>query len=200
MFDLRSTKRFWRSQLPHWEVESAEYFITIRCAGSLPTKIKRQLNELNNTLNQLEPQSQSFAAFQRKIFATCEKYLDQGIGFSPFIEATIANAFASDLEHWAERAVWKISSYCIMPNHIHLLAAPASKESLDLKLFVSRLKGRSARNLNALLKRSGPFWQREWFDRWIRSETERKRTIDYIRSNPVKAGLVFKPEDYPFVK
>lgn len=200
MTNLRNTKTFWRSRLPHWEVENSEYFITIRCTGSLPIEAQRRLEELKQTTEQQTSKSEAHANYQREIFSTCEKYLDQGLGFSPFDDQGAARQFIVDLESWAEEAKWLVSSYCIMPNHVHILTNPKDEHSLDLRTFVKRLKGRTAQNSNKVLERKGPFWQTEWFDRWIRSDNERDRVIAYIQNNPVKAKLVSVPEDYPFSK
>ena len=43
---------------------------------------------------------------------------------------------------------------------------------------------------------SGSYWQTETFDHWARDEAELFRIIDYIERNPVKAGLVERPEDW----
>ncbi|HEX8847496.1 MAG TPA: hypothetical protein VF791_22830, partial [Pyrinomonadaceae bacterium] len=61
------------------------------------------------------------------------------------------------------------------------------------------IKGFTAREANKLLNLTGqPFWQDESYDRWVRDETELKRIIRYIEHNPVSAGLVAKPEDWPW--
>ncbi len=61
------------------------------------------------------------------------------------------------------------------------------------------LKGATAREANRLLGRTGePFWQKESYDHWVRSQREFEKIRAYIESNPVKAGLVQEPEDYPW--
>ena len=61
-------------------------------------------------------------------------------------------------------------------------------------------KGRTARWCNVALQRRGAFWQRDWFDRWMRDAASIARTVDYIRNNPVKGGLVKEWKDYPWVR
>jgi len=47
------------------------------------------------------------------------------------------------------------------------------------------------------LNRTGQqFWQQESFDHWPRDESEFLRILKYIEDNPVKAGLVRRPEDW----
>jgi 8-oxo-dGTP diphosphatase len=43
-----------------------------------------------------------------------------------------------------------------------------------------------------------PFWQREYYDHWIRSEKEFFSIAHYIESNPVSAGLVDMPKEWPW--
>jgi len=42
------------------------------------------------------------------------------------------------------------------------------------------------------------FWQEESYDRWVRDDKEFHRIRAYIEENPVRAGLVAAPEDYPW--
>lgn len=61
------------------------------------------------------------------------------------------------------------------------------------------VKGYTAREANRLLQRTGqPFWQSESFDHWIRDEQEFKRVQRYIEQNPVRAGIVVHPGQYPW--
>jgi putative transposase len=60
------------------------------------------------------------------------------------------------------------------------------------------LKGASAREANRVLGRTGEsFWQKESYDRWARSPSEFEKFRMCIEANPVKAGLVRNPQDYP---
>ncbi len=200
MPDLRETKKFWRSRLPHWEIEQGIYFVTIRSTNSLPSHARARLEELKVSVESQDAHSESFKLFQREVFATCEKYLDSGYGFCPFENGDAARRFIEVLESWSEESNWLVPNYCVMPNHVHLIASPKGVQSMNLHKFLSRLKGRSAKFINAILNRTGAFWQTEWFDRWIRNEAELEKTVRYIRNNPVKAGLVKNPEEYPFSK
>ena len=46
--------------------------------------------------------------------------------------------------------------------------------------------------------RGGVFWQREYFDRFIRDDEHYRKAVEYIHNNPVKAGLVPQAEDWPY--
>jgi len=58
------------------------------------------------------------------------------------------------------------------------------------------LKSCTAHRINKLLHGSGPVWEEESFDHVLRSDESLKEKCEYIRQNPVRAGLVQKPEDY----
>ena len=87
-----------------------------------------------------------------------------------------------------------LHAYSVMANHIHVLLAPLAQ----LRLLTQELKGASARRLNAILHRTGRFWQAESFDHSVRNEAQFVRIKKYIENNAVKAGLVAKAEDWPW--
>jgi hypothetical protein len=58
------------------------------------------------------------------------------------------------------------------------------------------LKGTSARSINKLSGVSIPVWQEESFDHVLRSQESFEEKLEYLRQNPVRGGLVNKPEDY----
>ena len=89
----------------------------------------------------------------------------------------------------------------IMPDHVHLLVAPAEIESqiwYSLSKILKTIKGVSSHAINHLLKTSGSVWQKESFDRIIRNEEEYQKFWNYMLYNPVKKGLATSLEDYPF--
>jgi putative transposase len=82
-----------------------------------------------------------------------------------------------------------------MPNHIHLLITP----KLAVFRITNGIKGASSHQAKALLKlKQKHFWQDESFDHWVRSRQEFERISSYIENNPVAAGLVSRPSDWPW--
>lgn len=82
-----------------------------------------------------------------------------------------------------------------MPNHVHLILEPDE----PLPAINRWLKTSTAIHANRLLRKTGgPFWQREYFDHWIRTEKELLASIRYVETNPVTAGLVARPESWPW--
>jgi putative transposase len=97
--------------------------------------------------------------------------------------------------------VYELISYCIMPNHIHLVCTPLLKEQnvfFGLSEILHSLKRHTARAANKILQRSGTFWQDESYDHFIRDAVELERMVKYVLYNPVKAGLVKEQTDWPW--
>ena len=87
----------------------------------------------------------------------------------------------------------------VMPDHVHLLLTPlrdANGWPFPLMDILQCFKGATAHRINKLLHTSGPVWEEESFDHVLRSDESLKEKCEYIRQNPVVAGLVRRPEDY----
>jgi putative transposase len=91
----------------------------------------------------------------------------------------------------------------VMPDHVHLIFQPivdrAASEILSLPEIMSGMKGGSAHAVNKALGRKGPVWQPEFFDHVIRSGESLDQKIRYVMNNPVRAGLVDRPQDYQWL-
>lgn len=92
-----------------------------------------------------------------------------------------------------------IHAVVIMPDHVHLLLTPlrdADGYPYSLIEILQAIKGASAHSLNRALGRSGPVWQEESVDHVLRNEESFEEKKEYIRQNPVRRGLVSRPDDY----
>jgi putative transposase len=90
----------------------------------------------------------------------------------------------------------ELHAYVLMPNHIHLLLSCSSKELLA-RLFQS-VGRRYVQYFNHRYSRSGTLWEGRFKSCTVDSERYLLECYRYIESNPVRAHLVEKPEDYPF--
>jgi putative DNA methylase len=101
----------------------------------------------------------------------------------------------TDSIYYRDQRSYHLQAFVVMPNHVHLLMTslePISKVMHSLKRF-------TAREGNRILGRTGqPFWQDESYDRLVRDRQEFERTVHYIESNPVAAGLVATPAEFPW--
>jgi len=193
-----STLRYWHGRLPHWEVEGGRYFVTVRCGDSLPQEAVARIEEIQASIAQTPPASPQFATYQRQLFRTLEKYLDAGLGACPLRSESAAAAVVAVLTEAPAHGA-AVPHFTIMSNHWHALIVPETA-AFELRKFMQWLKGASARRVNQSEVRTGSLWQREWFDRWIRDESEWERTVEYIRLNPVKARLVKEWTAHPFTR
>ena len=67
----------------------------------------------------------------------------------------------------------------------------------EMHTIMQGIKGATARYANQILGRGGKsFWQQEYYDRFCRNDKEFQNIRGYIAKNPVKAGLVARPEDW----
>ena len=89
-----------------------------------------------------------------------------------------------------------LSAWVVMPNHVHAVIELLSGASLGE--IVGSRKSYTARRANRIVGSSGAFWHADYFDRYMRDETQLQRTIDYVENNPVKAGLAKEPADWPW--
>ncbi len=83
-----------------------------------------------------------------------------------------------------------------MPDHLHMVVRALDDES-DCRRFIVLAKQYSGFIYRR--KRQQRLWSRYGYERVIRDEIERALTIRYILENPVKAALVLRVSDYPFV-
>ncbi len=87
----------------------------------------------------------------------------------------------------------RLLGWCLMPNHVHLVAIPNRAESLAVLL--RRVHGRYAQYYNALAGRTGHLWQNRYFACML--EGERLWTaLAYVDRNPVRAGIARWAADY----
>jgi putative transposase len=105
--------------------------------------------------------------------------------------ADARNLFERSLEVMRIRYAFVVAGYVVMPDHIHLLVSEPKKALLckaiqALKLSVS------------VQSRRRPFWQARYYDFNVHNEAKRVEKLRYMHRNPVKRGLVRKPEDWPW--
>ena len=94
---------------------------------------------------------------------------------------------------------YDLISAVVMEDHVHLIIHP--KEDYELSRIMKGIKGASSKKLNDFRRENGSqdrfSWQRESYDRIIRSEYEMKETLNYMYNYPVNKGYTDDPENYP---
>ena len=103
------------------------------------------------------------------------------------------HAYLAWLQDYAEKYHIDILAYCLMTNHIHLVAVPAAEDGLHRML--KPLHMRYAQRINRANNWKGHFWQGRFFSSAL-DENYLWAAIRYVERNPVRAGMARKAEDY----
>jgi putative transposase len=111
-----------------------------------------------------------------------------------FRDAAVVNAVLSQFLHSAASIGIEVIAYCFMPDHLHLIVV-GKTAGADTRRFVGLAKQRSGYEFART--RPGRLWQPSFFDRIIRSDEDIAEIIAYVIRNPVRAGIVEDPADYP---
>jgi len=181
-----------RGFLPHLEAEQAIYFVTFRLADSLPRDLLAQLQKERLVLENARRAGMQRAGDRvrqeklRALLKKAERWLDRGLGHGYMRDPRIARIVADALWHF-EGTRYRVRAWCVMPNHVHVVFSPLGGHALEA--IVHSWKSFSALEANRLLRRTGRFWQREYFDHLIRNEASLLRIVRYVKENPKKAGL-----------
>jgi putative transposase len=110
-------------------------------------------------------------------------------------EQLVALVRAQILRAAAEEC-FAVIAYCFMPDHAHLVV-DGLKDDADCKAFIMAAKQYSGYYYKQ--ETGERLWQRYGHERVIRDDMERALTIRYVVANPVRAGLVDHPAEYPFL-
>ena len=97
------------------------------------------------------------------------------------------------LAEQARLAHVRILAYCLMTNHIHLVAVPEETDSLALCL--QRVHGRYAQYVNTRRRRTGHLWQNRFYSCPL-DERHLRMALGYVERNPVRAGMVGRVEEH----
>jgi REP element-mobilizing transposase RayT len=119
--------------------------------------------------------------------------LDKGYGSCFLRDNRLAEIVETALLHFDGQR-YAVHAWCVMPNHVHTLFTPLA--GFKMSEIVHSWKSFTANECNKVLGRSGKFWEREPFDRYIRNQRHFQNAVVYIEGNPVKAGLCEDPTDW----
>ena len=108
-----------------------------------------------------------------------------------FANPSIARVAMDTIREIGSNYGYKIYSFCVMPDHLHILVNP-SDSGMSLPKFMQILKSKIA---VLILKQTGinQLWQKSYYEHVLRKSEDLLETVNYILNNPVRKGLV---EDY----
>jgi len=102
-------------------------------------------------------------------------------------------AYRDLMAEWCRRCGVRVWAYCLMPNHVHLIAVPGSPEAL--REAVGEAHRRYTRLVNFREGWRGHLWQGR-FASFVMDAGHLLAAARYVERNPVRAGLVTEPGDY----
>jgi REP element-mobilizing transposase RayT len=157
------------TNLPHFSSINQYQFITFRTKDSTDEFILKQLK--NNNLE------------TRIIQQNIDTYLDtskKGSYLNDDIIDIIKKYFIN-----LDDSLCEIIAFSIMPNHIHIILV----QKTQLSEILQKIKGGLSFLINKELKKEGSLWQKDYYDKVIRSEKHYEKTYEYVKNNALKAGL-----------
>ena len=88
----------------------------------------------------------------------------------------------------------RLTDTSALPDHGHCICAPVYPVTVSLAMKSVKQSSMSA--VNQCRGADGELWQPRFFDRALRSVKEYNEKVEYLHLNPVRAGLVSRPEDW----
>ncbi len=95
---------------------------------------------------------------------------------------------------WHAATAWVAGTYVIMPDHVHVFCAPGSVAPPMVKTWAKYWK----RLVDQACPRLTGLWQMDVWDTQMRNVEHYLRKLEYVRQNPVRAGLVAAAEEWPY--
>ncbi len=111
-------------------------------------------------------------------------------GPNQFCKSEIGPGLLDSIQHYHESQKWFCSVALLMPDHVHLLVSTSREQALAKT--IGAWKRWTAREY-------GIDWQRNFFDHRLRAGDRPEAKRHYIAENPVRAGLVDKGGDWPWI-
>jgi leucyl-tRNA synthetase/REP element-mobilizing transposase RayT len=188
-FDREAAVHQSQINLPHWSQDETACFVTWRTDDSLPRERVEQLaQERADFLSKNpEPWSEEITQTYHQQFSDrIDEWLDAGAGQCQLKQPALSKIVTEALSHFdGERYV--LYAAVVLPNHVHVLFSP--KAGHTVQDILHSWKSYTSKEIQKATGTTGVFWQKDYYDRLIRSEKHFDRVVDYIRDNPTKAGL-----------
>jgi putative transposase len=127
---------------------------------------------------------------------------EKGRCLSPRARTIVLNS----LRHFHNQR-YELFAACVMPDHAQLLLQPWPKDNDEngngrfwpLSELMHSIKSFSAHRIDELESKRGSVWQKEQFDRYVRSDRDLQEKFHYILRNPWDSGVAKQNQDYTWV-
>ncbi len=194
-------------QVPLCHPGPATCFATLRLSGSLPPHVLRELSEqrkaCQNVLARLVKAPSNDAARAEEEL-TCLEELDRYLarhrtGPLWLAETPIATMTADALRQ-KDGVEYDLLLYCIMPNHLHCIIDTGRfhGEQPSASKVLSAVKRQTAHEANALLHRTGPFWEHDHLEYPVSTAEVMRRILWEVLSDPVRSDLCPAWHEWPW--
>ncbi len=190
--DWQSLKIRQGTLLPHWSCDHAVYHVVFRLLDSIPIstlrKWAREREAIIENACQIGRPLSKYEIDRLGILYSekVDEYLNAGHGQCWLKHPEIADVISAAIVY-SNGDRYNLHAWCVMPSHVHVIVEPLGNH--ELSDIVQSWKSFSAQQANRFLNRRGGFWHREFYDRIIRSNREYRHQIEYVKQNPLKAGL-----------
>jgi putative transposase len=101
---------------------------------------------------------------------------------------------ADSLARMRERRGFLLTAWVLLPDHWHAILYPRCPASISQAIKAVKVSSMVA--INHLRREAGELWQSRFYDHALRTVREYHETVEYVHLNPVRRGLVQRPEDW----
>ena len=178
-----------RRTLPHWEQAGCTYFVTFRLADAVAAPLWKQWRSEREASHDRHPQPWDATTqknYNARFPARIEVWMDAGHGSCALTDPALRELVGHAMHHF-DGDHYKLETYVLMPNHVHVIVTPC--QGYGLKDILTGWKRTSGHAILKHLPAPKPFWMDEDFDHAVRSEKQFLHFQNYIAENPAKARL-----------
>ncbi|MFZ4774613.1 MAG: DNA methyltransferase [Terrimicrobiaceae bacterium] len=173
-------------KLPHWNQADCLCFVTWRMDDALPRPLVEEWKRDRDLWLKDHPEpwdAETTRNYHELFSVRLNEWLDAGHGSCVLRQPNIRRLVADALGHF-DGTRYHLSSYVLMPNHVHVLLRliPGSL----LPDILHSWKSFTAKAINKALNWTGTLWQAEYWDTLIRNERHLAACLAYIRDNPAR--------------
>ena len=178
-----------RANLPHWCQGETCIFVTFRLADSIPQEKRTQWEAERDEWMTAHPKpwdDETTKEYHDLFGGKLEQWLDAGFGSCVLRDVECREIVERTLLHF-DGLRYRVHAFVVMPNHVHVLFSPIEPHTLSEILH--SWKSFTATAIRKIVGGDGAFWQKESWDRLIRSAAHFQHVVDYIRHNPGKCPV-----------
>ncbi len=112
-----------------------------------------------------------------------------------FMEDIDRRLYLRWIKEYSDRYSLKIWAYCLMDNHVHYVVVPQRMDSMARTFNQAHM--RYSQYINNKMGKRGHLWQGRFYS-CLLDDAHLYTAVRYVENNPVRAGIVKRPEDYPW--